>query len=80
MSESKWHANTDPQLRPEPALYRLETTLDGQKWSLRVITDVHRGSPRRKTLLLPRHDAEAVRGILESHYGEGWTLVREGDR
>jgi hypothetical protein len=38
------------------------------------------GSPRRKTLQLPKHDAETIKGILESHYGEKWTLVRDGDR
>ena len=82
MPEPKWYTERHYELRPEPALYRLEAALGGQTWSLHVAQDMRGrkgGSPRRKVLLLPRHDAEAIRDILESHYGEGWTLVRESD-
>lgn len=79
MTELEWHDKGDADLRPEPILYRLEAEIDGQEWSLRVVVRMQ-GSPRRKTLLLPKHDAETIKEILQSLYGEKWTLVRDGNR
>lgn len=79
MTELKWHEEKDTDLRPEPVLYRLEAEIDGEKWSLRAVVRMP-GSPRRKTLQLPKHDAETIKEILESLYGEKWTLIRDGDR
>lgn len=80
MTEPKWHAEPNFRFRPEPTLYRLETTLDGQRWFLQIVRDrsgQRGGSPTQRLLLLPKHDAETVRDMLESHYGEGWTLARD---
>ena len=79
MTELKWHEEEDADLRPEPVLYRLEAEIDGQKWSLRAVVRM-KGSPRRKTLQFPKHDAETIKEILESLYGEKWTLIRDSDR
>ena len=80
MAELKWHEEKDADLRPEPVLYRLEAEIDGKIWSLRAVVRSNQGSPRRKTLQLPKHDAETIKEILESLYGEKWTLIRDGDR
>ena len=71
MTEPRWHGEKDPDLRPKPDLYRLEAETDGEKWSLGAVTRTNRGSPRRKTLQLPKHDAETIKEILESLYGGG---------
>ena len=77
MTELKRH---DAHLRLEPVLHRLEAEIDGKKWSLCAVVRTNRGSPSRKTLQLPKHDAETIKEILESLYGEKWTLIRDGDR
>ena len=51
-----------------------------KKWSLCAVVRTNRGSPSRKTLQLPKHDAETIKEIIESLYGEKWTLIRDGDR
>ena len=79
MTEPRWRERNDEDLRPEPVLYRSEAEINGQIWSLHAVVRMQ-GSPRRKTLQLPKHDAETIKGILESHYGEQWTLVRDGHR
>ena len=68
MTNPKWHEEKDDDLRPEPVLYRLETEIDGEKWSLRVVARM-KGSPRRKTLQLPKHDAERSRKSLSRSMG-----------
>ena len=64
-----FHHIDDLDLYPEPVLYRLETEINGQKWSLSAVVRML-GNPRRKTSQLPKHDAETIKEILESHYGE----------
>lgn len=80
MAEQKWHEKKDTRLRPSPILYRLETkTEDGKQWLLSAVV-YGNGNVRRKYLQLPKHDAETIREILNSLYGEKWELVRDGDQ
>ncbi len=74
----EWPEKTDPDLLPERALCILEAEIGNRKWRLSVVSETagRGGSPRRKRLHLPLHDAERIADILNSLYGGTWRPVR----
>lgn len=60
---------------PDPSCYSLKTEIDGDEWILQVVR-TQPGNPAREILAFPRHDANTIRRILNSLFGEDWTLVR----
>ncbi len=75
----EWHEEIDPDLRPQPGCYILEAEIGGRKWRLSVVSETtgRGGSPRRKRLHLPKHDAEWIAASLSSLYGGAWRPVAE---
>ena len=64
--------------KPKPTLYRLK--YDGPDVERRLaVVRTQQGNPGAQDLCLPRHDAERIRDILVSLYGEEWILVEVGD-
>ena len=66
-------------MKRTPGTYYLKNAGDGTgaEWELGAFTNRGGSGAKRKTLYLPRADAESVKAILEGVYGEKWTVEEE---